>query len=117
MRPDLRLLALAVALASAGALAGCQGEKQAASKGTATAGGEVLPGSVSDAMLPIDAVRSQPPLAPKAEPGSKVGVATKPGARAGASQAAADAAPAAAPAGEGAQEPAVKPAAEAPAGE
>jgi hypothetical protein len=30
------------------------------------AGGEVLQGSVSDAMLPLDSVRSQPPLATKA---------------------------------------------------
>jgi hypothetical protein len=28
-----------------------------------TAGGEILPGSTSDAMLPLDSVRSQPPLA------------------------------------------------------
>jgi hypothetical protein len=32
-----------------------------------TAGGEVLPGSTSDAMLPLDTVRSQPPLAPRVE--------------------------------------------------
>ncbi len=32
-----------------------------------TAGGEILPGSTSDAMLPLDTVRSQPPLAPKVE--------------------------------------------------
>ena len=29
------------------------------------AGGEILPGSASDAMLPLDTVTSQPPLAPK----------------------------------------------------
>lgn len=28
----------------------------------ATAGGEILPGSASDAMLPYDALRSQPPI-------------------------------------------------------
>jgi len=43
------------------ALAACQGEKTA-QKGTAE--GEILPGSASDAMLPYDTVRSQPPLAP-----------------------------------------------------
>ena len=32
-----------------------------------TAGGEVLPGSASDAMLPLDTLRSQPPLAPRVE--------------------------------------------------
>jgi hypothetical protein len=51
------------------ALAGCQDKKQAAPS-KATAVGEVLPGSVSDEMLPVDTVRSQPPLAPKPEPGS-----------------------------------------------
>ena len=63
------------------ALAGCQDKKQAPVQGTA--GGEVLPGSTSDAMLPIDSVRSQPPLAPKVEsngakPG-KAGASGKPG--------------------------------------
>lgn len=43
-------------------LTACQSENKA---DTAKAGGEVLPGSVSDAMLPLDTVRSQPPLAPK----------------------------------------------------
>ena len=53
------------------ALVGCQEKKQAAPS-HATAVGEVLPGSASDAMLPVDTVRSQPPLAPKVEPsGSK----------------------------------------------
>ena len=49
-------------------LTACQGEKKA---DTAKAGGEVLPGSASDAMLPLDTVRSQPPLAPKTEASSK----------------------------------------------
>lgn len=47
------------------ALAGCQNEAKRATGGRAE--GEILPGSVSDAMLPYDTVRSQPPLAPKAE--------------------------------------------------
>ena len=51
---------LAFALALSFALAACGGgggdEEQARS-------GEVLEGTVSDAMLPIDTVRSQPPLA------------------------------------------------------
>jgi hypothetical protein len=68
VRPDLRPLAiaqLALALLAGLALTGCQDKKQAPAQGTA--GGEVLPGSVSDAMLPIDTVRSQPPLAPKSD--------------------------------------------------
>ena len=49
-------------------LSGCSGEpKQDAGAGTAQ--GEVLPGAVSDAMLPLDTVRSQAPLAPQAEGG------------------------------------------------
>ena len=37
-----------------------------------SAGGEILPGSTSDAMLPLDTVRSQAPLAPQAEASGKV---------------------------------------------
>lgn len=44
------------------ALGACQGEKAAKQGGNAE--GEILPGSASDAMLPYDTVRSQPPLAP-----------------------------------------------------
>jgi hypothetical protein len=44
------------------ALAACQGEKKTARQDAAA--GEILPGSTSDAMLPYDTVRSQPPLAP-----------------------------------------------------
>jgi hypothetical protein len=47
-------------------LAACQGETKKA-EDQRTAVGEILPGSVSDAMLPYDSLRSQPPLAPKAE--------------------------------------------------
>ena len=50
------------------ALSGCKGgPKQDAGAGTAQ--GEVLPGAASDAMLPLDTVQSQAPLAPKAEGG------------------------------------------------
>lgn len=55
LRPSIR-----IALAFSLALAGCNGDggddEQARS-------GEVLEGTISDAMLPIDTVRSQPPLA------------------------------------------------------
>lgn len=55
------LAARAIATVLILGLAACnQGKKDAGGK----AAGEVLPGSVSDAMLPYDQVRSQPPLAP-----------------------------------------------------
>lgn len=53
-------------------LAGCQ--KQAAEKGAAkAAGGEVLPGTVSDAMINLDGATGTPPLqpAPRAKPTAK----------------------------------------------
>lgn len=53
-RSGLALLAMV-------ALAACQQEK---APQKAVAGGEILDGSISDAMLPLDAVRSQAPLAP-----------------------------------------------------
>lgn len=50
------------------ALSGCNNAaKQDPAAGTAQ--GEVLPGSASDAMLPLDTVKSQAPLAPKTEGG------------------------------------------------
>jgi len=53
-------------------LAAC-GDKAATDK-NAAAGGQVLPGSTSDAMLPHDTVSSQPPLAsPKGEGGADNG--------------------------------------------
>ncbi|MDR2856814.1 MAG: hypothetical protein LBV50_03090 [Novosphingobium sp.] len=52
------------------ALAGCKGEKKKTTE-AGTAQGEILPGSASDAMLPLDSVRSQPPLAPAVMPGGK----------------------------------------------
>jgi hypothetical protein len=57
--PVLTLLPLALMLAA------CGGAKK--DEGAGTAAGEILPGSVSDAMLPLDTVRSQAPLAPKVE--------------------------------------------------
>jgi hypothetical protein len=67
VRPDPRLIVITAVLA----LAACGETKKAPSAGTA--GGEVLPGSASDAMLPIDSVRSQPPLAPKTQPSGTKG--------------------------------------------
>lgn len=57
---------LLITAALALALTGCGGN-DARKDGNATAGGEVLPGSASDAMLPLDTVRSQAPAAPKVE--------------------------------------------------
>ena len=59
MRHAFPLLSLALMLAA------CGGAKK--DEGAGTAAGEILPGSVSDAMLPLDTVRSQAPLAPKVE--------------------------------------------------
>ncbi len=50
-------------------LTGCNQSKKA--EGAGTAAGEILPGSTSDAMIPLDSVRSQAPLAPKVEGGDK----------------------------------------------
>lgn len=58
------------------ALAACKGDEKKPVGGNAS--GEILPGSVSDAMLPLDTVTSQAPLAPKAETSEK-GDTTKPG--------------------------------------
>ena len=49
-------------------LAACQ-DKSRKPAGPGTAQGEVLPGSVSDAMLPLDTVRSHAPFAPGSEGG------------------------------------------------
>ena len=65
MRHELRPALAGAALALLLALPGCGGEKKEPTQGTA--GGEVLEASVSDAMLPIDQVRSQAPLAPRTE--------------------------------------------------
>src|SRR5689334_9263200 len=67
MRSTLRL---AVFLMLPLALAACKGEKK---NETGTAQGEILEGSASDAMLPLDTVRSQPPLAPEATSSGKPG--------------------------------------------
>ena len=78
---------LAALCASPLLLAACQGEKKPAEARTAQ--GEILGTSVSDAMLPLDTVRSQPPLAPEAIATGKPG---KAGARGDASTSASEAA-------------------------
>lgn len=52
-------------------LSGCGGDGAKKAEGAGTAQGEVLPGSVSDAMVPLDQVKSQAPLAPKVESADK----------------------------------------------
>jgi len=52
---------LLAALLLAAPLAACKKSPS----GNATASGEILPGSASDAMLPEDRVTSQPPLDPR----------------------------------------------------
>lgn len=68
--PPLRLALILIAPL---ALAACGSGADKKQKDQRTAAGEILPGSVSDAMLPYDTVRSQPPLAPKetGKPGAK----------------------------------------------
>jgi len=79
------------------ALAACQGEKKTPE--AATAQGEILPGSASDAMLPYDTLQSKPPLAPPpTETAGKPGKGSASDAVAGADEAEAGASEAAAPA-------------------
>jgi hypothetical protein len=95
MRLPLRLLCLGVLPL---ALAACKGEKKPAESRTAE--GEILAGSASDAMLPLDSVRSQPPLAPVEMASGKPGKTSGHGGTEAAAEpdAAASEAPAAAPA-------------------
>jgi hypothetical protein len=68
-----RLTVVLIGLALPLALAACkEGEKP---KQDARAAGEILPGSASDAMIPYDTLRSQPPLAPKPVASGKPGAA------------------------------------------
>jgi hypothetical protein len=66
VRLEPRTVPVRLALSLLLALPGCSSEKKEPAKG-GTAGGEVLEASVSDAMLPVDQVRSQAPLAPRSE--------------------------------------------------
>ena len=61
-------------------LSGCKGDPQK-DAGAGTAQGQVLPGSASDAMLPLDTVKSQAPLAPSSEGGEVSDKSAKPGKR------------------------------------
>ena len=57
------ILILALTLAACGS-----GKKD---EGAGKAAGEILPASASDAMIPLDTVRSQAPLAPQVEAAGK----------------------------------------------
>jgi hypothetical protein len=87
----MRILAGLALMPIAMALAGC-GDEAKKAQGAGTAQGEVLPGSVSDAMVPVDQLKSQPPLAPKSEGADKKDIT--PG---GKTKSASDTPPAAAP--------------------
>ncbi|MBU6268045.1 MAG: hypothetical protein KGN34_10920 [Sphingomonadales bacterium] len=95
MKPS-RILALAAL--STLALAACH--KGAKSNDQRTASGQVLEGSISDAMIPYESLKSKPPLAPRAATRGAVtaaaGDAAAPDAATG-GDAPADPAPAASP--------------------
>ena len=57
--------AFAIVALSLLTLTACKAEPNKTAGGTAQ--GEVLPGAASDAMLPLDTLKSQAPLAPKSE--------------------------------------------------
>jgi hypothetical protein len=59
-----RVTALALALV----VTACSEEAPAPAKQQAAASGEVLGGSISDAMIPLDQIESQAPLAPRQAP-------------------------------------------------
>ena len=67
-----RRVVMALALGVVAMLAACHGRIAGHGDDQRTAEGQVLHGSISDAMLPYDAVTSEPPLAPdKPSPGAK----------------------------------------------
>ncbi len=76
-------------------LAACGGDEAKKAEGAGTVEGEILPGSASDAMIPLDSVKSQAPLAPKAEGADKKDAAAKPADKAAAKAPAAAEEPAA----------------------
>ena len=61
----------AVILAVALALAGCKDDVAAPAEKGGEAAGEVLGGDISDAMIPLEQLTSQAPLAPRAAPSAR----------------------------------------------
>jgi len=55
---------LALVAALAASLGACGTKKPAKTDDQRTASGQILPGTISDAMLPYDTATSQPPIAP-----------------------------------------------------
>ncbi len=64
----LRVKRIGVVLPVVIALAACGSDPAPSAEGANTASGEVLEGSISDAMLPLDTVQSQSPPLEKAPP-------------------------------------------------
>ena len=58
----MRVVILGLALA----VAGCGGKKAPKAEDQRTASGQILPGTISDAMIAYDALSSTPPMAPRA---------------------------------------------------
>ena len=83
--------AFAIVALSLLTLTACQAEPNKTAGGTAQ--GEVLPGAASDAMLPLDTLKSQAPLAPKTEGEGGDKPAAKPGDKPKTADKASDAAP------------------------
>lgn len=81
----MKRITASLILAAALALSACSGGSDQKETGAGKAEGEILPGSISDAQLPLDTVKSQSPLAPKVEGDGKP--------KAKASEAAGEAAP------------------------
>lgn len=77
MKRRVSPVSVALALVACAALAGC-GKKAGNDDGKAqAAGGEVLPGTVSDAMIDLDRSQAEAPLqAPKSGEAAKAGAAT-----------------------------------------
>lgn len=53
-----------LALSLLAALGACGEKKSAKDSDQRTASGQILPGTISDSMIPYDALTSQPPVAP-----------------------------------------------------
>ena len=66
----------AVALAACALLGACHSHPQAKGDDQRTAEGQILPHSISDAMLPYDTASSEPPLAPHAGPAAPTDAAS-----------------------------------------
>lgn len=60
--------ASALVLALALCLAACEDQASAPAEQGGQASGQILAGSVSDAMIPLDEVKSEAPLAPRQDP-------------------------------------------------